>query len=305
MATDITLHIENLEKLRALLDDSVYFENSDDSHQEKLEVSKIIEARKVSPSFEIQLAKFICGDIQGVKEASPFPYRSSSQITEFFQRIYLPFQHNGETRRFWIEEILKRLNSADLLRVIKNLFRLEDFQKDFDQPNVPWEVRFNQAQEEFRRFMDSCKPSRDRIDISYILGLNINASLLFDEEVHSEDEVLNELLEEAKKRYTRQGDLHIAVEKLWDVLERLKTVLDSKKKSGVQLLLQRVNENISAEKLDEEFQELSRIGNTHRIRHHETDKSELSFEELRYLFFRCLALVNYCLKRVEQTKSAS
>jgi hypothetical protein len=56
------------------------------------------------------LGEMICGD------APHFPYRTSSQISEFFQDCETPYRHNGGTRRYWtadtVAEILKEPQPA-------------------------------------------------------------------------------------------------------------------------------------------------------------------------------------------------
>jgi hypothetical protein len=68
-----------------------------------------------------------------------FPYRSSSQITDYLQRCSFPLVHDGTTRRSWAKERLAELNlgpsfapdlpSDDLLRIIAELFDPTDFEK--------------------------------------------------------------------------------------------------------------------------------------------------------------------------------
>lgn len=86
-----------------------------------------------------------------------------------------------------------------------------------------------------------------------------------------------------------------SVEKIWDALERLKTyytALDKKKSaekvveymSGGQAAYQTV--------FNEEFLALTKIGNNFRIRHHETDKIEITDNRYYdYFFNRCLSLI--------------
>lgn len=81
-----------------------------------------------------QLADMVVGD------HSDFPYRSSSFITRFFRRSGFAFVHDGTTRSRWAHERLKELNSsqgpsvdlpsADILRVLYELFDPDDFDRD-------------------------------------------------------------------------------------------------------------------------------------------------------------------------------
>lgn len=86
-----------------------------------------------------------------------------------------------------------------------------------------------------------------------------------------------------------------AVEKLWDAFERLKTYYTNldKKKSADKIIkdIANGNESIFA-MLENEFKTLTDIGNTYRIRHHETDKIDIDDERhYDYFFNRCLSLI--------------
>lgn len=55
-----------------------------------------------------KLADMICGDKTGRGQQPNFPYRSSFFLTRFFQDINLPYTHDGTTRKYWVEEVLKK-----------------------------------------------------------------------------------------------------------------------------------------------------------------------------------------------------
>ncbi|MGL4561596.1 MAG: hypothetical protein ACRCV0_04830 [Brevinema sp.] len=63
------------------------------------------------------LADFICGD-----DLSKYPiYRSSSQLTNFFQNIRINVYHDGSTRKYWTWNVLKELSSNEIELVVKTL----------------------------------------------------------------------------------------------------------------------------------------------------------------------------------------
>lgn len=86
-----------------------------------------------------------------------------------------------------------------------------------------------------------------------------------------------------------------AVEKIWDVLERLKTYYtDLGKKKSVEKIIDEMSDgNEAFSKLfNDEFNELTRIGNEYRIRHHETNKTDITdIRYYDYFFNRCLSLI--------------
>lgn len=102
---------------------------------------------------------------------------------------------------------------------------------------------------------------------------------------------LKELLQEAA-RYHEEGNLKIAVEKLWDAFVRLKSyyslVLD-KKKSITKIISAMGNANASfIDLFTKEFNELTAIGNNFRIRHHEIIKIDIDdIQHYDYFYKRC------------------
>lgn len=64
-----------------------------------------------------RIAEFICGDDT---EKCP-TYRSSSNLTRFFQNIGIHVVHDGSTRKWWTLEQLNSLNGNDLQKVILRL----------------------------------------------------------------------------------------------------------------------------------------------------------------------------------------
>ena len=114
---------------------------------------------------------------------------------------------------------------------------------------------------------------------------------------------LKELLEQAQQFYSQSNtisDKQLALEKLWDAFERLKTYYKNKDKKNS---LADIIRNISGGDpqyytlFDSEFKALSDIGNNYRIRHHETYIKEISDpNHCDYLFNRCFALIDLALK---------
>lgn len=141
------------------------------------------------------------------------------------------------------------------------------------------------------------------VDLSYLLDFNINTELLFDKQVQTDDDELNKLIKEAKDRFFNPKDKQIAIEKLWDAFERIKTYYESNKKQSSEKLVSIISKNFNSELLDTEFQILTKIGNEYRIRHHETDKKEINeTKHLNYLFFRMLSLIDLCLTSINDYK---
>ncbi|MDR0429361.1 MAG: hypothetical protein LBH58_02640 [Tannerellaceae bacterium] len=113
---------------------------------------------------------------------------------------------------------------------------------------------------------------------------------------------LKELVEQATTLYNNKttSDKQLAVEKIWDALERLKTYYSGldKKKSSEKIINDMSNQNDTYKELfNDEFLKLTKIGNDFRIRHHETNKTDIIDNNYYdYFFLRCYALIDTALK---------
>lgn len=113
---------------------------------------------------------------------------------------------------------------------------------------------------------------------------------------------LKELVEQSTTLYNSKiiSDKQLAVEKIWDALERLKTYYSDldKKKSSEKIVDDISNQNDNYKGLfNDEFLKLTKIGNDFRIRHHETNKIDIIDNNYYdYFFHRCYALIDLALK---------
>jgi len=108
---------------------------------------------------------------------------------------------------------------------------------------------------------------------------------------------LKKLLEEAifRFRQPRMEEQKVAVEKLWDAFERMKTYYTTlNKKTSAEKIVSEISHQREEYKelFDLEFKTLTTIGNEFRIRHHETNKIDITEQcHYDYFFNRCLALI--------------
>lgn len=121
------------------------------------------------------------------------------------------------------------------------------------------------------------------------------------------DTVLDQEIETARRKFLEPGPQmrYEALRELWDAWERLKTVDISPnrrglKRQGIEALLAGAVDAQSQELLEflrDEALALTEIGNKFHIRHSETSQVVLQDpEQLDYLFYRMLALVNLLLR---------
>lgn len=114
---------------------------------------------------------------------------------------------------------------------------------------------------------------------------------------------LKKLLQEATGYY-EQNNKEIAVEKLWDAFERLKTYYSpklGKKESANKIIKLMSGSNPHyIELFEKEFLDLTKIGNEFRIRHHEVTKIDINDERhYDYFYKRCMALISVALQYLE------
>lgn len=113
------------------------------------------------------------------------------------------------------------------------------------------------------------------------------------------DEHLDRLIIEARSRYTsrRPGDRSVALEKLWDAFERLKTIdkPEGDKKQSVRALLAHLDPGWR-EDVETEMTAMTNLGNNYQIRHHETRAIPIPENGAAdYLFARMGALITLLL----------
>lgn len=116
---------------------------------------------------------------------------------------------------------------------------------------------------------------------------------------------LDELIKDAENIYNSSTTLEEkkdAVEKIWDALERMKSLYsDSKKekKDSITFIISKISDENEYFKhiFDNEFAMLSKIGNECNIRHHEVYINKIPNQFCYdYLFKRCHALISYATK---------
>ncbi|WP_052748284.1 hypothetical protein [Cellulomonas sp. FA1] len=115
----------------------------------------------------------------------------------------------------------------------------------------------------------------------------------------SGDERLDELIVEARSLYTshRPGERAVALERLWDAFERLKTIdlPGGDKRQSVKALLGNLDGGWR-DTVQAEMKSLTDIGNQYSIRHHETRTTPVPEDGAAdYLFARMGALITLLL----------
>jgi len=292
--------IKDFAQGKAIIRDAIYKNELSGLSKDEISILKIIKAREENIDFEIGLAERICGDNHN------YPYRSSFYITKFFEDIGLNYQHDGSTRRLWIKDVLLELDSKEITQLIKNgLFRRIDFKNTKLRTDLTRTLSdedfIRAAINDFKNFINDSLRAKETIDLTEVLDLNLNVDLIYQNIASTPDQELNTLTNEAKERYFKPDDQNVALEKIWDAFERMKTFYGIDKKVSANKLISKMAKDISESDLRNEFEILTKIGNTYRIRHHETDKKQLKDQsQVKYLFFRMLALIDLAISSLRE-----
>lgn len=152
-------------------------------------------------------------------------------------------------------------------------------------------------------------------------GLLYHLTNKLEVERDEESAILSEEIENNIKSVTEQGlrdllllavkkhkspypdDQKDAVEKIWDAFERLKTYYkDMTKRGSADKIVHDMSkcQTDYIKLFDSEFKELTDIGNNFRIRHHETNKIDITdIKYYDYFFNRCLALISTAILYLE------
>lgn len=255
--------------------------------KEDIEILKLLKNRFENIDFDLELAKMITGSNKN------FPRRTRSEVEYFFQELSLPANltsYIGDTSRpndEWIAERLKEYNITLIYHIIKDgLFK----KKYFKQPK-----EIEKAQNGFRAFLEN---GTKTVNLSHIFNLNINNDLLFNKNSSSFDHHLNDLIAQAKQSFI-EGNKQIALEKIWDALERTKSLTNGDKKQSLSTIIASLSDEINSDFFDNEFRELTQIGNKYQIRHFEKGVKEIKDNHTQeYLFFRALGLIELVLIKV-------
>ncbi len=180
------------------------------------------------------------------------------------------------------------------------------FHTYFDHHHLSFDV--SQGQEEFR---NSINRIFSRNGLAYELSPNghvvrlvppVLRETMAGAPIQTGDAQLDRLLEEARRRFLspKFEERRIALEKLWDCWERIKSLeAPENKRASVAKLLEQVSPEINfRSSLEKEARELTEIGNSFHIRHSEVGQQPLSHEShIDYLFHRMYAMIMLLLRK--------
>lgn len=219
----------------------------------------------------------------------------------------VPFVDPSENQRYALLDFIEYI--AKYIKTIRPV----SFHEYFQHYHLSF-VDDNKAFDEFRQGLNevfqmtglSYKMTENK-QIERITELDSVVDEALEEITKVKEPGLRELVEESVAFYKSPlpANHKVATEKIWDALERIKTIymeegLDKKKSSEKLIsLISNGNEDFK-DLFNTEYKTLTDIGNKFRIRHHETDKIDIDDDRYYdYLYNRCLSLVVMSLRFTE------
>ena len=232
-----------------------------------------------------------CGSIVATDEGSFF-----SLLTREIPRL--------NHRRFQVPGPLPETDAIlDLIELVHNCGAMPagKYNGRCDFECIAYDFSLSEGRIEFRKLINNIL-DRERIAFELTesgliarVGAPILSDVIRDTEFQTSDDVLNELLENARGKFISRDPKvrEEGLEKLWDAWERLKTVEPgSDKKASTSALLDGVADGPMRDRLEREAIELTDIGNKFMIRHSEKDRHQLEDDRhVDYLFHRMFSLV--------------
>ena len=225
-------------------------------------------------------------NIENLRTDTGFNYQLTTReaVVEDIKRFYIPkaFDDNGNYTQ---EENLEKLvlNSSP-----KTVFDIIELYAKYN--NVSFE--------------DEVNTILDGLHYKLVDGKMMMQTTVEIKAVETKEPDLRELIEIAESYFWKEDTVskQIALEKIWDALEKLKTYYQTDKKESVQMVIDKISQKDEETKdiFNKEFDYLTKFGNTHQIRHFETGKTAIKDARMKeYWYMRCLALINLAIKYIE------
>ncbi len=219
----------------------------------------------------------------------------------------VPFADPSENQQYALLDFIEYI--ARYIKTIKqNSFHdyFQHYHLSFVDDNTAFNEFMQGLNEVFQMTGLSYKMTENK-QIERITELDSVVDEALEEITIVEEPGLRELVEESVSFYKSPfpANHKIATEKIWDALERIKTIFMKdgmdKKKSSEKLidLISSGNEDFR-DLFNSEYKTLTDIGNKFRIRHHETDKIDINDDRYYdYFYNRCLSLIVMSLRFIE------
>ncbi len=222
------------------------------------------------------------------------------ELAEYLQNIIIGKATGGDfdntnykiTRKKFLDDTKLKEYIPDYLRKCRDVEQFWQFIKAKYSGDGCYTKRKNYIYETFQDLLDY-------LETENIQGKK-TTHLYYKDEIKTIDEELDSLIQEAKERFQKTSDKEVSLVMLWGAFERIKTFYGTNKRLSADELISQISTDFDKEFIEKEFKELTTIGNSYRIRHHEQGKIEIKdVKHIEYLFLRMLALLNLCLENIK------
>lgn len=191
----------------------------------------------------------------------------------------------------------------------------KDFTYEENTPCNHYNMLFNESEKTFIRFQKEINNIFEMVGLLYRLNDNHEIERIVEYTLISKDieDSISQIKENETRKLLQEGITlyktpypsasRDAAEKIWDAFERLKTYYTSlDKKQSSQKIVNDISNGKQEfiELFNYEFKSLTEIGNKFRIRHHETDKIDITDNRhFDYFFNRCLSMIALAIQYLE------
>lgn len=247
---------------------------------------------KIPRQVRYQICQAINSHNDRVSEFDDTGWRTDTDIKEVsfheLQKFYIPKAYDSNKKYTEVNNIEEFIQNTSPYNVLD---AIESFYANLCSPSS---CKFAEAINQIFK--------RHKIRLGLADGKIVSFNQITIPNIQTEEPGLEELLFEADK-FCREGKIFNALEKAWDALERLKTFYypPLNKRQSLEKIVAEISgsDKDREDFFNNEFRELTKIGNEYRIRHHEKDKKELyddSFSD--YVYRKCLSLISTSLRKI-------
>lgn len=208
----------------------------------------------------------------------------------------MKFVYTEEKVKYVIAELQKHVDGEDVdpffaIELANSLYgnKIEGITEAYETA-----TQFTNTSKRYSRVMINIL--QEFLDTNKLVGCDLS-------NLNIEDTQLNKLILESFKSFN-QNDYKTACYNIWGAFERIKTfnytdedIRHDKRKSSDELLnsISQGNEELKI-LYENELKELTKIGNTYKIRHHEKNQIVLKCDKYyKYFYLRCLSFLEICI----------
>lgn len=245
----------------------------------------------------------ICGsDVLGLKRAIEaeihglsWPLQTDHEVEEGFMRARMPWVPATLVALDFVEFVWRSV-AQPIVGKHHDFFQHHHLTFDVEAGQVAFRANVNRILARNGMAYELGADGRIKRVLPAVLGEALTRTYF-----HTGDRTLDVMLEESRTKFSDPDPLvrREALERLFDSWERIKSLGDANKAKSIKLILDRTaSEPAFRDLLEREARELTQIGNSHLLRHHEVSQTPvIDVEYVDYLYHRLFALVHLVIRK--------